>query len=333
MKLTPSPFLSFLLLLVWSSLGYAALIPPTFEDAFYEASHAKRGAVISKGQVYDTIPTVAQLVLQIKKDKIVAKRDSLFYSRLGGGSAQQIALQWHKDNVQTVNGRKTKARPGVTFDYVVNARWKTAQEDVISGIPDPKADMNQYQRRLSQAFAEVANGKVYFFTAAGLDGRNLPLFTTWAAFEYPALTRNPAVTEIIQVSMSGAHGVAQTIWERGDGPTSNAPVGNGPVPGVPSANSPTTTAPHGHRSTASVPHQGHATVKGSHGTQPTARPSHHPTASSPHRGRPTAKASRRPTASSPHRGRPTTKPFLQYRPTPRASQKARPTQRVKGSRL
>lgn len=314
MKPASSSFLSFLLLLVWSSLGFAALIPPTYDDAIDAASHDKRGGVVSKpSKVYDTIPTiptVAQLVLQVKKDRIVAKHDSLFYSRLGGASAQAKAMTWHEENVQTVNGHKTKARLGVTFDNVVKKRWMKSQSEVVHNLPGRVAKMNQFQRRLSQAFAEVANDKVYFFTAAGLDGKNLPLDTTWAAFEYPALTRNPAVTEIIQVSMTGNKGVAKSIWKHGDAPTANAPVGDGPVPAAPStSNHPTSIL--SHRPSSS---KHHPTAKSSHGAHPTAKASHHPTVSSPHRGRPTAKPT--------HRGRPTAKP----------SQKGPPMHKPKASR-
>lgn len=237
MKLSPSSFLSFLLLLVWSSLSIAAVLPDATDNAIDTASYAKRGAVVSKlkplAKVYETVPTVAELVSTVKYYGFVKQRDSIFYSGMGGGGAQVTALAWHKANAQQANGRA-----GVTFDSVVAEKWLKKQGDKLSQQAGGIGKVDLFQKRLSQAFAEVANGKVYFFTTAGNDGTKMYAKTTWAAYEFPALTRNPAVTEVIQVSMSGKRGTAKIIWRKGDRPTAKAPLGNAPLSPPPGQHGP-----------------------------------------------------------------------------------------------
>ncbi|KAH7350085.1 hypothetical protein B0T11DRAFT_302235 [Plectosphaerella cucumerina] len=221
MKLTPSSIISFLLLLVWGTLSLAAPLPNTANTAIDTATLAKRGCVQSKeGTICTEVPTVAELVTNIKAYNKVGKQDSLFYSALGGASAVQTAKTWHKANAEKANGRI-----GVAFDGIVNDKWYLAQAAELQKQPSGSAKVDQFQKRLSQAFAQASNKKVYFFTAAGQDGTKFATTTTWGGWEYPALTRNAAVTEVIQVSMTGDKGTTKTIWKRGDRATTNPPLG------------------------------------------------------------------------------------------------------------
>lgn len=221
MKVTPSSIISFLLLLLWSSLSLSAPLPIAANNAIDTATLAKRGCVQSKeGTICTEVPTVAELVTKIKAYNVVGKQDSLFYSALGGASAQQTAKTWHKANAEKANGRA-----GVVFDGIVSTNWYIAQATELQKQPSGPAKVEQFQRRLSQAFAQASNNKVYFFTAAGQDGTKFATTTTWGGWEYPALTRNAAVTEVIQVSMTGTKGTTKTIWKRGDRATTNPPLG------------------------------------------------------------------------------------------------------------
>lgn len=80
--------------------------------------------------------------------------------------------------------------------------------------------MDSFQKRLSQAFAEVSDKIVYFLPPPhGTDGTKVPEDAAWGGYEYPALTRNPYVNKIIQVSMHGNSGIQATtevIWKMGD---------------------------------------------------------------------------------------------------------------------
>lgn len=74
-----------------------------------------------------------------------------------------------------------------------------------------------------------SSGRVFLFTRAdkepGWDWRN-PRDNTWVGWEYPALTRNPAVTEIVRIDpRPGEDNTPLIIWKREFGPTANPPRG------------------------------------------------------------------------------------------------------------
>lgn len=74
-----------------------------------------------------------------------------------------------------------------------------------------------------------SSGRVFLFTRGdkepGWDWRN-PADNTWVGWEYPALTRNPAVTEIVLIDpRPGEDHTPLIIWKREFGPTANAPRG------------------------------------------------------------------------------------------------------------
>lgn len=218
MKLNPLSFISFLLLLLCSGIAQALVIPDT---GSINSALVKRGCVPSKqGPICTEVPSVADLVKKIQQFKAVGKMDSLFYSGLGGGSAIQTAKTWHKANAEKAN-----KRAGVAFDGIVDETWYLAQAGALQKQSGGAAKVDSFQKRLSQAFAEASNGKVYFFTATGQVGTNFPASTAWGGWEFPALTRNPSVTQVIQVSMTGNVGTTQTIWAKGQPATPHAPLG------------------------------------------------------------------------------------------------------------
>lgn len=85
--------------------------------------------------------------------------------------------------------------------------------------------LDSFQKRLSQAFAEASKGTVYFFTKKGNDGTSMSENQAWGGWEYPALTRNPNVKEIIQVDPGHAGDKGHVIWKPADGPSCNEPRG------------------------------------------------------------------------------------------------------------
>lgn len=106
------------------------------------------------------------------------------------------------------------------FDEIVDQSWNLAQGAAILGGPLGASGLDAYQKRQSQAFAQLSTGTVYFFTPNGhIPGVN----TAWAGWEFPALTRNSAVDRVIRVD-PGDNSQA-TIWSRGDPPTPNEPRG------------------------------------------------------------------------------------------------------------
>ena len=180
-----------------------------------------RGCAFSKQaptiQICSTVPTVAQLVTTLTTLKVVSNKDSLFYSGLGGGSAQTTAKNWYKANVKGGRG-------AVSFQDVSAGDWYIQQIQALGG---PNASgTDSFQKRLSQAFAEVSSGRVYFFTKHGTDGTKMSTSTAWGGWEYPALTRNTQVKDILQVdpTMTPTDPGA-VIWTKSSGPSSQAPLG------------------------------------------------------------------------------------------------------------
>ncbi|KAH8754082.1 hypothetical protein F5883DRAFT_573748 [Diaporthe sp. PMI_573] len=84
-------------------------------------------------------------------------------------------------------------------------------------------------RIASQALAEEYSGTVFLFTRGdkepGWDWKN-PYDNTWLGWEYPALTRNKAVTKIVRIDpRPGEDHTPLIIWKQEFGPTVNAPRG------------------------------------------------------------------------------------------------------------
>lgn len=222
----PSSILSiFLFFLAVISVSDAFAIPqnplvisPEEDQRLNSSNLIKRGCVPSKdaADVCPDIPTVDFLVTKIQQHGKVGKFDSLFYCDLGGGNAMAEASDWYRKNVP--NGRGS-----VVFSQIVNQKWYDAQGRVLYQKSPCKVDA--FQKRLSQAFAQASKDTVYFFTKAGNKGTCMPEETAWGGWEFPALTRNSDVTQIIQVNPKAANDKGHVIWRPGDGYSPNKPRG------------------------------------------------------------------------------------------------------------
>ncbi|KAJ0124686.1 hypothetical protein J7T55_006027 [Diaporthe amygdali] len=87
-------------------------------------------------------------------------------------------------------------------------------------------------RLASQAFADKCSGKVFLFTKGDEqpgDGWVNQNDNTWVGWEFPALTRNQAVTEIIHIDpRPGKDHTPLVIWTQGNPPVIPEPRGADP---------------------------------------------------------------------------------------------------------
>jgi hypothetical protein len=224
-------FLSLLFLLCASvrSIPIANLTELSLTSSSNYPQLSSRGNCFSTSNLPAEVPEVSDLVTKIKCYGNVGNKDSIFYSGFGGGGAIASSLSWYECNRPISSGY----RGPVAFDTVVDNTWYLNQGKALINIPGATT---QFQRRLSQAFAEASTGTVYFFCPMGKDGRSSTDFpipsaegfdgTTWMGYEFPALTRNSAVTEIWQVDPT-ANPVdpGHVIWTQGDPPSANEPLG------------------------------------------------------------------------------------------------------------
>ncbi|KAA8652872.1 uncharacterized protein ATNIH1004_001781 [Aspergillus tanneri] len=165
-------------------------------------------------RVFDDVPTLQDLVGNIQKYGQVEKGNGLFYSSLDGQNGVKLSTEHYKNYIQKTTGRK-----GFAIDRVTDKNWSRAQ---MNKMKTP-AMVDRFGRRLSQAFAETTQGDVYFFTRSEFDGTTFPATSVWGGWEYPALTRNPRVTKIIQVDPFKKGDLGHTIWTPDKGPSPNAP--------------------------------------------------------------------------------------------------------------
>ena len=236
---SPVSFLLFLLsvLVAWIATSHAAALPgralplesTSLSSRNYDhATLNKRGCAFSRNveesdgeeePVYvcsSEVPSVDDLVAQIQSFGTVGRLDSLFYSGLDGGNAIPLAKQWYCSNV-------AGGRGAVAFDNIVDDGWYLAQAQALAGASSSKID--QFQKRLSQAFATASSGTVYFFTKQENDGTSMPTTLAWGGWEYPALTRNAEVSEIIQVDPTVDGDLGHVIWKQGDPVSATEPRG------------------------------------------------------------------------------------------------------------
>ncbi|KAK6811330.1 hypothetical protein RU639_013100 [Aspergillus parasiticus] len=165
-------------------------------------------------KVFDDVPSVQDLVANIQEYGQVEKGNSLFYSSLDGHNGVTLSTEHYKKYIL-----KTTGRQGFAIDRITDKMWSRAQMDKMK----TPAMVDRFGRRLSQAFAETAQGDIYFFTRSGLDGTTFPATSVWGGWEYPALTRNPKVKKIIQVDPFKNGDLGHTIWTPDKGPSPNAP--------------------------------------------------------------------------------------------------------------
>lgn len=194
-----------------------------------ERSLVKRGNCFSSGGGGNTwtcsgqTPTVAECVTQVQNHGQVGSRISVFYTSLGGSGGLQTCKQYFACNPQLGNV--------VLWDEVVDNNWYLAQGLAIAQAAtqaNPNANPNNavdpFQKRLAQAFAEASRGDAYVcIPDSEAPNNDFNQDRAWGGWEYPALTRNSAVTNVLRVDP--AVGNPRTIWTQGDPPTANAPKG------------------------------------------------------------------------------------------------------------
>jgi hypothetical protein len=212
---------------------------PTPSDLAAEKSQsfAKRGCFLSKVDT-DDLPVCSTLSVEYFNELILdynylPQRDCLFYLGLGGAKGQELGRRWYCQE-------RSFGRGAVAWDTALPEQFHS---DMFSTyfpkqgpkIGDPSQQDNLFgisATLLSQAMGENCNGNVYFFTPTANDGTD-PIVNVWYQFEYPALTRNPAVQSILKIDPSikdddgNFADEGTVIWTPAHGPSSNAPLGDG----------------------------------------------------------------------------------------------------------
>lgn len=208
---------------LYHSATAAPTPPPALVSLNPRTTHysnlSKRGCFPSKASpptwnCSPDVPSIAEIEAKIREFGRVGSRDSLFYNGFGGGGAIATSKCWYDARIPKPN------RGFVMFDEIVDPDWDLAQGAAILQGPQGASGLDAYQKRESQAFAQLSTGTVYFLTPTGnIPGDN----TAWAGWEFPALTRNHAVDRVIRVDPGDNS--QQTIWSQGDPPTPNEPRG------------------------------------------------------------------------------------------------------------
>lgn len=180
----------------------------------------KRGNCFSSGRNIYTCspnpPTVQECLAQVQSHGRVGSQISVFFTGLGSGAgAIKLCKSWFQCHLS--------AQPAVIWDDIVDNQWLNAQGLAImqSGL---QSNLDVFQKRLSQAFAEASAGDAYLCTPeTNAPADDFVLTTAWGGWEYPALTRNSKVNRVIRVDPNTSN--QRTIWTHGDAPTANAPAG------------------------------------------------------------------------------------------------------------
>lgn len=197
----------------------------------------------------DDRPTREDIIDQMKKrgQVIGSGRLPAFYTRLnlGEGSISKCKC-WMNDHKDLIDGSSA----AVMFDELVPDDWNTQIATTLLGETNGPQLLNSYQKFLSQIFAEQASGTAWIFAPADLnfddlsdDPLNIDTNTFWF-WEYPALTQNANIDNIIRVDPFDEKDppTTSTIWKQGD-PT-RAPKGLvdlNPRPSMSSSSSSTTS--------------------------------------------------------------------------------------------
>ncbi|KAL8991215.1 MAG: hypothetical protein Q9169_007916 [Polycauliona sp. 2 TL-2023] len=159
-------------------------------------------------------PSLGELVTKIQEHGLVGTKNSAFYTALGG----KIGMKACKARL------KCLGIDYVMFDDFVDPKWFSAQGKAIR---DAKGDqeVDVFQKRLSQAFAEASKGDVYFCTRDHKAADNVfDQQYAWGGWEYPALTRNGDVSKVLRFDPSNDT-PPRPIWQQGDPTTPNEPRG------------------------------------------------------------------------------------------------------------
>ena len=190
-------------------------------DGLVGRALVKRGNCFSKGDdEFDCSsdpPSVDELVQQIQSHGQVGNKQSVFYTGLGGAGGVKVCKQYftcHPELGQVV-----------LWDDIVDNNWYLAQATAImTKNQQANTAVDVFQKRLSQAFGVASAGSAYLCTPeANTPNNQFNTADAWGGWEYPALTRNSKVTNVIRVDPSTGNNA--TIWNQGDPPTANAPAG------------------------------------------------------------------------------------------------------------
>ncbi|KAL9034634.1 MAG: hypothetical protein Q9214_006958 [Letrouitia sp. 1 TL-2023] len=194
--------------------------------ALEERGLVKRGNCFStRKDTYtcsSTAPTVAECFQQVRSHGLVGSRISVFYTGLGGQSGMQMCKEWYTNSTC-----QRQLGDAVFWDGIVDNKWYLAQaKAIMEGNRFPNAVVDQFQKRLAQAFAEASAGDAYLCTPEeNAPANNFILDTAWGGWEYPALTRNGNINKVIRVDPSPGKQETRAIWTRGQAPTANEPRG------------------------------------------------------------------------------------------------------------
>ncbi|KAI9688252.1 MAG: hypothetical protein M1822_001758 [Bathelium mastoideum] len=173
------------------------------------------------------IPGVDECVQKIADKGNVGQKTSLFYS---AGASQAACRKWAIENLDC--GGNT----WVLWSGIVDMDWYFATTKAIERPFGPEGQnlpfdqvqekSDPYPKNLSQAFGEASAGRAYICIPEGVaSNSDWDVSSAWGGWEYPALTRAQAVTEIYRVDPSQNN--PRSIWARasGDGPSAQEPKG------------------------------------------------------------------------------------------------------------
>ena len=169
------------------------------------------------------VPSVAECEGMIRRHGQVPTKTSIFYTGLDG----KVGLE----KCKAVLNCRIDVGEIILYDNIVDNRWFDAQIYAIQQanptvLPNAATGPFQdFQKRLSQAFGQAAQGTAYICMPDEEDTDNV--FRTdkaWGGWEYPALTRNQRVTRVLRLDPNKDNEPRQ-IWQPSDGPTPNEPRG------------------------------------------------------------------------------------------------------------
>ncbi|KAL8870264.1 MAG: hypothetical protein Q9174_003651 [Haloplaca sp. 1 TL-2023] len=164
------------------------------------------------------VPTVEDCEAKIREHGQVPTKLSIFYTGLQGA----VGLQQCKAKLACLGIGEI-----VLFDNIVDNRWYSAQAQAIfdANANNRVRALDDFQKRLSQAFGQAARGAAYICMPDEEDADNVfRQEKAWGGWEYPALTRNPRVTSVLRLDPDKDDEPRQ-IWQPSDGPTANEPRG------------------------------------------------------------------------------------------------------------
>ncbi|RAK79653.1 uncharacterized protein BO72DRAFT_33895 [Aspergillus fijiensis CBS 313.89] len=152
----------------------------------------------------------------------------LFYLGLGGATGQTLAQDWWTQNKPASAASQMSIVWGNVLEQYYHSAMLSA--NLVETLPDPANPAQQINAQtvwaslLSQAMGESCTGTVYFFTPEANDGTN-PVTNVWNVYEYPALTRNSKVQQIIKVDPNTNK--QEVMWTKGDAVYGPVPPGTG----------------------------------------------------------------------------------------------------------